>query len=241
MTATSKTVTSTAPAIAIELAHLYAPERLIPCRGFENWSSDVVTESLTRHDALASDILHHCALPSARVERVALLDDLAVREEQRSSGERWRWELFLHASRQSLVIGAGARVFDESRFVPRGRELQEEIVQASAARGVPLLDGRVTLATSMGPVSVRVSGFAGITELLHPSCAVLDLAWCEWRSSRYETVLTALPASFFRQQLQVAALSALLQIPGRERLRTVFLRADGSISRELAYGELNLL
>ncbi len=230
---------------SIELCHLYAPERLV---SFEGWGTGVPKfkqDQLTQlHDSLAElekDVTHKFSLSRSSISRLALFDEVLAREHQRAGLNQDRWELFIGVSRASLKQGAQAEIYDESTFVARGKKLQNLILAAAEKLKISMgPTGKLSIPTNIGDIAVQVFGFAGVKDTSHPSCAVLDLAWTEWRTQNFSRTFTALPKGFNKQQTQVAALAALLNMPNRETVTTLLLNPEGQITREWNFGSVEL-
>lgn len=185
-------------------------------------------------------------LPAAtEVSPLSLLDDVAFGVQSQSLGtDRWRSELFTAISQASVeaVIGRG-NVYRESHFLARARELQAVINARLSELGIELSSqAEAKVSTNQGDVRIKVSGFNGVLDMSYPSCAVFDLAWSEWRLTKFGRVFTVLPAGFRSQQLATATLAALTELPGRERLVTLLTDVSDSsrIVEELAYYDLEI-
>src|ERR1700722_2006393 len=95
--------------LTVEIGHTYAPERLVSLSGNDS-DGDFYSTRLDRYfnDSLEAQRLRRIADyfgPSAT--RVALLDDVSVRQTQKGSGDSWRWQHFINTSAESLILGTG--------------------------------------------------------------------------------------------------------------------------------------
>lgn len=233
------------PATCIEVCHTYAPDRLVPCDGLgdEGWNyrlSDIQIQ-LGQLEAIESALRTAHGLDAQPVARLGLLDDVAAQENMRRSQDSARHALFLGVSAESLRVGAKAEVHLESAFVRRGVELQGMLAEQVAERALPHRGSRIEIPTSAGDCRVKLAGFRGVPDSSHPSCAVLDLAWTEWRTGEYGSTYTVLPLAYREQQLQVAALAALIELPRRDSVTAVFLDRNGAIVEELNFGSVNVI
>ena len=69
---------------------------------------------------------------------------------------------------------------------------------------------------------IQQQGFAGVADATHPSCAVLDAAWSQWRAKQFASTYTVLPLRYKKQQLQTATILALLELEDRRSITTLF-------------------
>jgi len=214
---------------SLELAHLRAPERLIPLpladsHGTRDWSGAAQEQWLRNASLLEAHVSEKHGIPTTAFHRDSLIDDVLVREQQRVSSDAWRLQLFINLSSESVVRAIGATVHFEASFIERGRALQTTLLERARELKLPVdNEEKVLIPSTKSFVAVRLSGFKGVADPHHPSCAVLDLAWIEWRLQNYSRVFTALPLKYLAQQRQVAALTALAALPGRERVTTLFV------------------
>lgn len=178
------------------------------------------------------------------VVRVALIDDVLLREQQKprpewtpeNSGEvyahqidAWqRWERFIDASVGATALGANVsteNIFFERSFEGRGRQLAHQI------KTMQLPEGYRTNASGsrlkIGPKSqlreIPLLGYSGVTDRTFPSCEVLDLAWLQKRLTIAPKAITILPRTenYVRQQANVATLAELIGISS-DSFETIF-------------------
>ena len=230
----------------LEFCHLHSPSRLVTLDGMEaglpRFRAAELNRLQTSVNKLETALRIRCGLGQQPITRIGLLDDIAVRESQRVSNEPSRWEFFTGISRESLAQVTGGAVYDESQFIFRGRELQKLLLTKARENNLQIADRRrITIPTSAGTFKFSIAGFEGVDDASAPSCAVLDLAWTEWRTQQFEQTITTLPAKYMRQQQQVAALAALIELPRRETVRSVLLDGAGEIVNEIRFGEFTLL
>lgn len=233
--------------VALEVAHIHAPERLVALRGLSNdgsfrWCPRALDASLRDVQHVEDQLAQRPEVAGHAVTRLSLLDDVVVREAQRVSAESWRWELFIRVSRQSVEQGTSAVVHLESSFVAAARELHNRVGASLARLGIAMDDrGQARVPTDHGVIGIRLCGFHTIADPTHPSCTLLDLAWTAWRCERYAHTFTALPLGYYKQQLQVAALAALIDLPGRDRVTTLFMDRAARFKGELCFGDVTVL
>ena len=233
--------------VSLEIEHVYAPARSVRLCGLNNsgkfrWDASELAEKLCAARELEGHVATRFGIPTEDILRLALLDDVVACERKRQSSDPARWELFSAVSRASVAAATDAQIYLESSFASRGRELQALIRQVATSRGIQIKDdSKIFIPTSHGVVDVQISGFKGVTDRSHPSCAVLDLAWTEWRLRHQHRTFTALPNDYFKQQRQVAALAALVDLPRRELATALFLNRDGVIVRDLEFGSVKLV
>jgi len=233
--------------VSLEVAHLHAPERLVSlnvsgAKGVRCWSDVECAQSLNKCSLLELQVGQREGTSVDEITRLALHDDVIARDRQRGSADSWRWALFNGVSAESIVVGTEAEVHSESSFVRRGKELQMLICERADRLGIGSeADGKLHIRTTDGIVKVKIFGFNGIPDPAYPGCAVLDLAWTEWRIKNFARTFTALPQSYQKQQRQLSALAALVDLPGRDTVTTLFLNSGGEIVRESNLADLKVV
>lgn len=210
----------------IEIGHTYAPDLLVPsiCALNEAAFEFSDTPYAGKLRAIAYQI-------GKDATRVAFVDDIAARNEQRKSADGWRWELFIQRSAQSVRVGTEASIIAfESEYVQRGRELVEEISTMELSSGYRMSDNQQKLVVGSGKTKTRIPlvGFKGIEDESHPSCQVLDLAWLEHRLTIASEAITVLPVKYESQQNQVKLLADLFPHLSSEKMTNYFI-ADSQI------------
>lgn len=219
----------------LEIGHTYAPDRLVPLAGAHE-RGNFYSANLRRafNDTAEAQQLRGIADSFGEyVTRVALIDDVAVREAQRKSTENsWRWQHFLNASAASVVAATGierSHLFYESAFEQAGRDIVAHIQDMALPEGHRLSrDGR-KLVTGSGKnrFSIPLQGFRGVEDPSYPSCQALDTAWLQKRLTFAPEAITVLPAGYEEQQRGVEALAELMGIDG-DAYRTVIYDLEGS-------------
>ncbi|MBN8550128.1 MAG: hypothetical protein J0M12_12495 [Deltaproteobacteria bacterium] len=232
------------PQICLEFSHTYVPERLVPLTSSGDWSFDQASIAAERAtiDDVETSVRDRFNLEAEQITRVSLLDDVAFRRQQATNQDPGRLGLFFHASYQSVATVFGPQnVYLESSYESVGRELQDQIRRAAIEHGYPIDSQKVTISTNRGSVQVRIAGFDGHDDPSLPSCAVLDLAWTRHRVEAFSKTFTVLPLSYRNQQRQVAALAALLNLPRRESVVSVFVDSKRQVVDELGFGTITLI
>jgi hypothetical protein len=238
--------------VSLELCHIKAPERIVPLtqqapidrsRTCFAYDQNAIARLQLGLGALEQQIRQRFALDDATaIVRMALLDDVLAREEQNVSiNNSWRHELFIQASLHALAQGVGGEAYQESDFRPQGKILQESVRLRAGQLKPENHASRVEINTSHGKIAAKIAGFTGVEDATCPSCAILDLAWTQWRTTQHEQVFTVLPIEYKEQQLQVAALAALIDLPKRDSIWAIFVDPQNSIVEELNYGYVRLL
>lgn len=206
--------------VTVEIGHTYAPDRLVRFAG-ANENGDFYSPELGRafNDTEEAARLRKIAeYFGGSAIRVALVDDVAVKEAQNQSEENsWRWQQFLNASYAGVKYGTGVEwpeLFRESDFEHSGRDIVAHIHSMELPEGYRLSrDGR-KLITGAGKdrFSIPLQGFNGVEDSSYPSCQVLDLAWLQKRLTLAPDAITVLPSDYEEQQRGVEVLADLIGV-----------------------------
>lgn len=202
----------------VEIGHTYSPERLaeLALGDQGDFYSPVLgryfndTPEAAKQRAVASEL-------GDSVVRVALLDDVAVRQEEGSSSDKARWVLFRTIAEESVALATGVdrgNLYKEADFERAARDLIEEITRMELPDGYRLSRDARKLIIGSGPhrKSISLRGFKGVDDESYPSCELLDLAWLQKRLSLAPYAFTILPKELAPQQERVAILAALVGI-----------------------------
>jgi hypothetical protein len=208
----------TQPQRTVEVGHTYSPNRLVQLSTPEE--SDFYSTALGRHFKDTPEAAQLRELASSFGEatlRVALVDDVIPKDKQRKSADSWRWQMFMNASAESVVLGTGitqSELYYESNFEAAGRDLVAQIQTMTLPEGYRLSQAGDKLKIGSGKAvkTIRLQGYTDIEDPTFPSCEVLDLAWLQKRLSLAPEAVTVLPEEFADQQERVAVLASLIGI-----------------------------
>lgn len=204
--------------LTVEIGHTYAPERLIHLSS--SAGGDFYSSYIDRYfdDTPEAARLRNLAdYFGTFATRVALLDEVIARQSQRKSEDSWRWQHFINASAESVILGTGIsreNLFYESDFEQAGRDLVTEISSGPLPSGHRLSkDGRKLIVGSGNDrFSVPLRGFKDHDDLSYPSCQVLDVTWLLKRLTMAPSTVTVIPRSYTEQQRGVQILAGLVGI-----------------------------
>ena len=206
--------------VTIEIGHTYAHDRLIRLAA-ANETGDFYSPEIgrafneTAEAARLRKIAEYFGEPAIRV---ALVDDVAVKEAQKKSAEdAWRWQHFLNAGFASVKLGTGVEwsgLFRESDFEQDGRAMVAQIQDMELPGGYRLSQDGRKLITGSGRdrLAVPLLGFKDVDDVTFPSCQVLDTAWLQKRLTIAPEAITVLPASYEQQQRGANVLAGLMGI-----------------------------
>lgn len=213
---------------SVEIGHRYAPDRLAQLSSAEE--ADFYSTALQRHfkdtpEAARlrriADFFGHSAV------RVALVDDIDLRQRQRKSADSWRWQMFHNTSIESVALGAGVdrqRVYKESEFEQSARALVAEIQSMELPEGYRLSQKGDKLKIGSGKElhTIALQGYPGVEDPTFPSCEVLDLAWLKKRLTLAPAAITVLPSTYAGQQERVDTLATLIGIDPEVRTTVLY-------------------
>lgn len=200
----------------VEIGHTYAPDRLINLAGASE-PGDFYSLSLGRafNDTEEAACLREIADSIGESAlRVALIDDVVVKQKMKASEAPWRWQHFLNACSESVMLGTGVKqseLFYESNFEQAGRDIVAEIQAMRLPEGYSLSRSGRRLIKASG-FQIQLQGFEGIEDPSFPSCPVLDTAWLQKRLTLAPSAITVLPVSYRKQQEGASMLATLTGI-----------------------------
>jgi hypothetical protein len=163
------------------------------------------------------------------VIRVALIDDIAVKEKQRKSVDPWRWQMFMNRCTEDVLATTGVESKDlyyESGFEKDARALVEAITDWQLPEGYRVSqNGRRLISNVDGErSSISLRGFRGVDDQTYPSCEVLDLAWLQKRLSIAPEAITILPSYMEEQQNRVNILAGIAGIDESSHTTALYIQ-----------------
>ena len=207
------------PLATIEIGHTYAPDRFVHFATAEE-TTDFYSPELHRaftDNPEAARLRKIAEYFGESVIRVALVDDVVLRQQQKHSQDSWRWQIFSNVTSASVKLGTGvewSRLFHESNFEQSGREIVSHIQTMELPESHRISRDGTKLITGSGKdrFSIPLQGFKGVVDPTYPSCQVLDAAWLKKRLTLAPEAITVLPSSYIEQQRGVELIAELLGV-----------------------------
>jgi hypothetical protein len=180
----------------VECLHTYSPERLVSPSGGElglvsplaPYTNFTDSERTSKLRLLASELGEDDeeVLTVGFVDDVALASHITKLQDTGGMHRARRLKVFNGIALESVEAGTQADyVTLESSYVVPALGIIDAIKKSELPTGYRLSRSGSTLlsAQDSDELQIRLTGFNGVDDPLHPSCAVLDLAWLRHRLS----------------------------------------------------------
>lgn len=212
------------PSVSVEAGHIYAPARYRLSTKVKKFDDsfqgrqprEAVDTTIDQGLQIARLLRQKLQDRGIDVKQLLFVDDVSLRERQKTSSNPERWELFIQRTARQIVSSdtepERVRVLSEHSFIEEAEKIIGQIRQKAAISTNYRLSSNgnaVIVGHGKSRRSVRLVGYNREYPTL-PSCEVLDVCVYQKKLKDDRETITVLPVEYKAQQEKVRLLLELL-------------------------------